>query len=338
MFGYLVLAATLLTSSQGQALTAAERRIESNYPKLQAVVGKDTALDLAVRVENDVAGLGDPLDHAPDFPNADWNERLLNVAALDVSLTEQAFRGGSDAISQRPGLYERLMRSPKDGTLDHYALYIPASASAHAPIVLLLHGRPQTEAELLSMPYFRAVADRTGAILVAPWGRGLYDFAAPADTDAYALLDEVSKALHADGRRKYLAGYSMGGFAMFTLGQAGASHWAGLLCISGAILNSEAAAFVFKFKTTPVYVVGGAQDANIPPNDTRATAVYLHLSGVPVSYYVAPHGTHYLPTLVPALDAAWSDMLNDIQREPVGLDSPMPLTNYSPAFASSVKP
>lgn len=336
--GSLVLAVTLITTSQGQALTAQYQRIEQNYATLQQIVGKDLALDIAVRAQTDVTSLQDPQDRAPDFPSADWDERLLNVASLDVSLIQQAFRGASDPIPRQPGLYERLMRSSVDGKFDSYAIYIPPSAGAGSPVVLLLHGRPQTEGDLLSMRYFRALADRTHAILIAPWGRGLYDFTPPADSDAYTLLESVTAALHLDRRRTYLAGYSMGGFALFKVSQLIPERWAALLCISGAILNSEAPTFAFRFKSTPVYVVGGANDENIPPADTRATAIFLHLAGVPVSYYLEPRGTHYLPTLVPALSAAWGDMLDNIQREPVGLDKAMPLTNYNPAFASGLKP
>lgn len=93
-------------------------------------------------------------------------------------------------------------------------MYVPAALKSGppAPLVVVLHGNPQTEAELLGQPFLRRLADRTGSILVAPFGRGIYDFAEPAASDLYDLLDAAQRALPVDRRRSYLVGYSMGGF------------------------------------------------------------------------------------------------------------------------------
>jgi poly(3-hydroxybutyrate) depolymerase len=68
-------------------------------------------------------------------------------------------------------------------------MYVPPTVPAtRASLAIVLHGNPQTEAELLGKPALRRVADSTGTILVAPFGRGIYDFEEPAATDVYDLV------------------------------------------------------------------------------------------------------------------------------------------------------
>ncbi|MBC5815953.1 MAG: hypothetical protein GIW97_05370, partial [Candidatus Eremiobacteraeota bacterium] len=64
----------------------------------------------------------------------------------------------------------------------------------------------------------------------------------------------------------------MGGFTVFKIGTT--KTWAGVMCISGSMLNSEVPAIRFAWRTTPVYVVNGSSDAVIPPLYGMETAAF----------------------------------------------------------------
>ena len=207
------------------------------------------------------------------------------------------------------------MPSRIDRTWQLVALYVPTTVKpSRAPLAIVLHGNPQTESELLGQPSFRALADRTGTIVAVPWGRGLYDYAEPAGTEVYDLLALLQNALPVDRGRTFLAGYSMGGFSVFKIGPRGGARWAGVLCVSGAILNSGVRAVSIAWSTTPLYVVTGAHDESIPTKYGEQTAAYLAGIGLPVSFYEEPHGTHWLRTLNSSLQRAWDDMHAGLTR------------------------
>jgi poly(3-hydroxybutyrate) depolymerase len=290
-----------------------------------------------MRLREDVESLQQAEQVPSGYATAEWNETLRTVAALDLSAVRQILGRSYQTISDKPGLREIFVRSSVDGTMQPAALYIPAVSKQPQALAILLHGRPQTEAEILGAPFFRRLADRTGTIIIAPYGRARYDFAEPAASDVYDALGVARASLRIDPRRIYLVGYSMGGFSVFKIGPRQGAPWAGVMCISGAVLNSEMAAVRFAWKGTPVYVVTGAHDDEIPTKYGEETALALQQDGLPVSFYEEPSGSHWVRTLMPALGAAWDDMhggvvrgvrLTDAVR--VGLPSNAPTKPFKP--------
>jgi poly(3-hydroxybutyrate) depolymerase len=187
----------------------------------------------------------------------------------------------------------------------------------------MLHGRGESETNMLGVSYFRQLADRTGTILAAPWGRGAAEFEGAASTDVYDARTAVKRAFGVDARRTYLVGYSMGGFAVFKIGPS--HEWAAVLDISGAMLNSEVVDFAWR--ATPVYVVTGKRDVVVPPALCEETAAYLASGGVPTTFYEQPDGEHWLRTLMPALSGAWDDMYAGVVREssvPIRVNDSLP--------------
>lgn len=293
---------------QQDKLQAARLQLALHFADIQHRMGLAQAADLEERLDSDLAAVS--IDTPPEsYPSEDWNERLRGVAELDASIVTQVLSGKSDAVAGSRGLVERLIVSRTDRTLEPFALYVPSSLTANSTLVILLHGRPQTETEILSSPYFRKLADSTGTIVAAPYGRGLYDFAPPADDEVYQVTDEVGAAFHISSQRVFLVGYSMGGFSVFKIGPRHPRYWAAIMCIAGSILNSNAEAVRTAFQKTPIYVITGEKDQSIPPSYPKRTAAYLASVGIPTGLYEEPSGTHYLATLLPALSAAWHDMI-----------------------------
>jgi len=289
-------------------LQAAHSRLAEHYDEFVRLMGKQSAADLMQRLDDDI---GDMMtDETPDsFTTAEWQTRLNGLAMLDSSIVEQIVSGKHEPIAGSKGLVERLIVTRSDHTLQPFAPYVPATLPAHPSLVVLLHGNPQTETEILSGPYFQRLADETQTIVVAPYGRGIYDFAAPADDEVYQVTAAVVSALEVDPQRVYLAGYSMGGFTVFKIGPEHAAQWAAVMCIAGSVLNSGAAAVKSAFAHTRMYVVNGARDESIPPRYGELTAQWLAGVGIPTGFYQEPQGTHYLTTLMPVLSRAWHEML-----------------------------
>jgi len=236
--------------------------------------------------------------------------------AARFSIVTQVQSGSITPLGGVHGLDERLVASRADGRLQPVALYVPDSAGPHPSLVVLLHGRPQTETEILVPPYFRKLADATGTIVIAPYGRGNYDFAQPAADDVYQITDAAIAAYDVDQRHVYLAGYSMGGFSVFKVGPLHPSRWSAIMCVSGAILNSETDTVRVQLSQTPFYMVTGRQDTEIPSRYGELTAAFLAGVGIATEFDEEPAGTHYLATLMPSLTTAWNDMLSGAIKHP----------------------
>jgi acetyl esterase/lipase len=296
-----------------RTIVEAFQRYEASRATVEAELGADVAADVHRRLFDDLELEKTP---APEhYAPADWAETVGAVRALDLEAVDQLVAGAPAPLRAVRGLHEFLVPSHVDKTWQLVAVYVPPSAKPHrAPLVIALHGNPQTESELLGQPFLRRLADRTGTIVVAPYGRGIYDYDEPAATDVYDLLDAVQTAFDADRGRTYLAGYSMGGFSIFKIGPRGGYRWAGALCISGAIVNSGVRPVSIAWKDMRLYVVTGALDTSIPTKYGEQTASFLAALGLPVSFYEEPAGTHALRTLTPSLERAWDDMHAGLTR------------------------
>ena len=315
----------------------AVKRYDAAHEQVERELGRDGARDFHNRLFDDLERQRMP---APEgYPPADWSEAIASITKLDMEAVDQLVSGTPAPVRATPGLHEVLLPSRVDKTWQLVAVYVPPGAKPQrAPLAIVLHGNPQTEAELLGPPWLRRLADRTGTILVAPFGRGIYDFAEPAETDVYDLLGAAQEAFAADRGRTYLAGYSMGGFSVFMIGPRGGYRWAGVLCISGGIHNSGVRPVTVAWHDMRLYVVTGAHDDSIPTQYSEQTAGYLAGLGLPVSFYRQQDGTHALRTLAPSLERAWSDMHASLTRpENVPLvRSGLPLPGAPPA--ATLKP
>lgn len=301
--------------------------LQSHFDQLTRAVGLNGAADLSQRFDDDYTAL--TTDSRPDgYPPADWYRRIANVAQLDTDFLSQALSGKPLPLESAHGLVERVMVSKFDGTYQPMAIYVPPSPGPHPALVVLLHGRPQTESQILGGSVFKALADSTQTIIVAPYGRGNYDFAPPAAEEVYQARDLAVAAFHPDPRKIFLAGYSMGGFSVFIVGPIHASRWAGIMCISGSLVNGDVADVLWHFQNMPVYVINGKLDDSIPARYGELTAAYLDASGIPVEFRQEPAGTHIVGTLQPSLGLAWSDMIAGIVRS-----APQPLSGPLPALS-----
>ncbi|HTX58429.1 MAG TPA: alpha/beta hydrolase-fold protein [Verrucomicrobiae bacterium] len=324
----------MLPAASSPDLVASLDRTASDYfagvAAIADVTGRDDAIDYYQRLEADVAMQDEPPPEGTS--DAAWQATVRQIAQLDLSAARQLLARSYAPMAQIRGLGETFVQSSVDGTMQAVAVYVPSTyvPGRPSPLVVFLHGRPQTETQLLAPPFVADLAERSGAIVVAPYGRGYYDFEG-SERDVYDALHAAERAFTIDPRKRYLAGYSMGGFSVFRIAPVDPGAWSAIMDISGALVGSVAREFTQRLKNVPVYVLTGAKDDAIPTRYPAITAIYLRDAGFSVSFYSLPSGTHRLGTLLPILRLALDDMERGIVRVPAGT-STLPLPIAPPAM------
>lgn len=295
------------------------------------VTGRDTTMDYYQRLldDADAYGQGTP----PGYDPLLWRQSLDSFADLDLSLATQLLHRRYVALGSIRGLGETLVPSSKDGTMQPIAVYVPTTyrPEKKTPLIVFLHGHPQSESSLLAPAFVTDLAQRSGTIVIAPYGRGYYDFQG-SQSDVYDALAAAENAFTIDPRKRYLVGYSMGGFSVYLIAPLHPDDWSAVMSIAGALLGSRSQAVTAMLPRTPFYVLTGARDGNIPTQYPTATAVFLRNAGIPVTFYSDPNATHRLYTLRTILAQAWDDMEAGVVR------TPWTLTATSPLMAAPPKP
>lgn len=308
------------TSSEnlGSELRAAAARYYQDAGEIAAVTGRDTTLDYYDRLLADAAALSapPPAGYSPEL----WQRTVRAGSQLDLSLATQLLDRSYQSMAAIRGLGEALVRSSNDKTLQPVAVYVPQhyTPGLPAPLIVFLHGSQQAESHLLAAQYIVNLAERTNTIVVAPYGRGVTDFRG-AERDVYDAFEAANRSFTIDPHRRYLAGYSMGGFSVFRLAPMHPEDWSAVMSIAGSLLNSRASLLAAMPANVRYYVLTGTLDDNVPTQWPTATAIFLRDTGRLVSFYSQPDGGHALYTLQPIIERAWNDMENGVIRSPVGL-------------------
>ena len=295
-------------TSLAERMDAVHRELVTHFARIVAVSGD--AVTIETRIESDAPSIEQAFK-PKSFSQDDFDQYASELVTLDASLVDQLATGALHPIAGVRGADEIFIRSPYDRTLQPAALYVPTTynSAKPAPLVLFLHGKFSTEIDYMAMPFFRQLAESTGAVVVAPYARGDIQYVDPAPVDVYATLDAVVAALNIDRKRIYLAGHSMGGFGVFEVGPRQAQRFAGFLCASGSMTDDDRDAVVRSFADKPVYVVSGTLDDNIPNSYSVLTVQYLNNAGIPVLYYPQLGAGHNIKVIFPAFTKAWRDML-----------------------------
>ncbi len=126
-----------------------------------------------------------------------------------------------------PGRDLRLeYRSGIDGTDQPYRLYLPRAYDGTRPwpLIFALHGTSGNEATLFDDERYGQgallrAAEKYGAVVVSPFGRGATEYRGIGENDLFSVLAEVRARYRIDEDRIYLTGHSMGGS-----GWSGCSH------------------------------------------------------------------------------------------------------------------
>ncbi len=194
-------------------------------------------------------------------------EETQHLAAGDTRL----------ARNPPPGQDLRLSyRSEIDGTDQPYALYVPAGYDEGRtwPLVVNLHGTSAGMGKEMvgqtSKNYsadrnalFLWAAERHGAILATPFGRGVTEFRGIGDNDVFCVLADVQQRYRVDPERIALTGLSMGGTGSFELGLDHPGVFSAVAPIGAAHSFHWLAA---NGEHTPFWCIGGEFDRDFVKN------------------------------------------------------------------------
>ncbi len=299
-------------------VSAARTLLVANFANVKARTG--SAGELIARLDADLSAFS---ANSTDR-NTEFDTTL--VAQLDASLVEQLVSGAYQPPAGVRGAAALVFASSADKTMQPLAVYVPPSYNPNkaAPLIIMLHGQGQTENELLATPWLRALAQEMGAIFAAPYARGDDEADASGMSDVYDALALLSSAYNIDRRRIYLAGFSLGGIALFMVAPVHGEYWSALLSVAGTLTNDDKDNVARAMRGKAVFLVAGSDDTLIKAQYVHGAANYLAANGVESRYYEQPQGVHSLSSLQPAVERAWRDMFSGVRDVAPEIDVPTP--------------
>jgi poly(3-hydroxybutyrate) depolymerase len=247
-------------------------------------------------------------------------------ATRDLGFARRAFEtargyadvltGGEDPYDYARGALVKAYRSEWDGTLQPYAIYVPADYDARRrwPLVVALHGAGSNHRHMLRRVF--GLDNRPGetdeeasrnelpfpevpAIVVAPYGRGeVMGYDGLGEQDVLRVIADVRRAYEIAPDRVSLTGLSMGGGGTWTIGLHHPELFAALAPVCGVtdvrkwIAPAERAdydeaalealspvAFAENAARLRVFIFHGDADPVVPVADSRRMAARFEALG-----------------------------------------------------------
>ncbi len=178
-----------------------------------------------------------------------------------------------------------------------YLVYLPGGYyrfSGRWPLILYLHGagvmgRDINRGRAGGIPRYLEAGGRLPFIVVAPLSPGQRWDVRALD----ALLHEVLTGYRVDSNRVYLTGASMGGYGAWALAAARPERFAAIAPICGG--GDPASAY--RLRGIPTWAFHGAEDAVVPPEESREMVAALKRAGGDVRLTIYPGVGHDSATM-----------------------------------------
>lgn len=188
---------------------------------------------------------------------SNWMDRGQALELLEGSMehfetasVDEMRSGIGYDVQPTPGYHERVFsssenisrESDKEGLFQHYGLYLPSDwqPASEDPLTFWLHWRGGTAHQAAA--WTPRVFDQLGEerepsnVVVSPRGRGTSTwYAGAGHLDVLQVYEDVHDFLAVDEDRRYLSGYSMGGYGSYLFGLLYPDRFAGAFPISGAM-------------------------------------------------------------------------------------------------------
>ncbi len=144
----------------------------------------------------------------------------------------------SNAPAQPQGIRLEAYFSENDNSAQPFWRYLPhaPTSASPPPLLVYLHGYDPfvSLATAQCFPHLMTnLAERVGALIAAPFGRGNTDYQNIGEQDVLRVIDEMQLRYRADTNRVVLVGNSMGGLGAWCIGARWAERFNALLIVSG---------------------------------------------------------------------------------------------------------
>lgn len=194
-----------------------------------------------------------------------------------------------------------------DGVQYPFVVYVPTTyqAGQKLPALLLAHGAGGNGPAFLTN--WKDFAESHGIILVAP----TLDLSAEAETRVPLVFPRIMEAVQqewgVDTSRRYLFGYSAGGYFVYDAALLNANYFAGA-AVFGAVIQPEYDGIVTQaVRITGIAIYLGEQDLFFTLQQGRRTRDLLLSHGIDVHYVELPGRGHDYPAVANSVNAdAWA--------------------------------
>jgi hypothetical protein len=229
---------------------------------------------------------------------------LEQEARLELKLDAELLANLCPIFAAVSGIDESFYNDDPRAPPDPVAFYLPKhDANGKYALVVVLHGRAQTETDVISRGILRDLADKSHAILVAPFGTGNVLWGHEAAVEIGAIVREMQRGFPIDPARVYLAGIGLGGDGVFRIAASRQQRFRAVLSLEGGLEREDAFAAVHALHNGFVYLVG-----------QNPTYTLLARNCVPVSYYPAEETQSGFYQTGAQLQQAWDDMFFGVVR------------------------
>lgn len=186
-----------------------------------------------------------------------------------------------------------------DQTEQPYRILVPAGydGTRAFPLVFALHGTGGTEATMIDGPQYgngalKRAAERYGALIVSPYGRGVTEYRGIGENDILSVLAEVRRRYRVDADRIYLTGHSMGGTGSAYLAMRHPDLFAAVAPLAAAYSYPWLAA---NLKHVPSWWIMGGDDDHYYHLGVNPGLERMRALGCLVRYTNLPGKGHYGP-------------------------------------------
>jgi poly(3-hydroxybutyrate) depolymerase len=185
------------------------------------------------------------------------------------------------------GLWRYAFRSPVDGSIQPYSLYLPAGyrRDGRYGLAVHLHGASLND---VAAARSLAAARPPDMLVLAPYCRGNQAYSGAGERDAIDSIDLIESRYAIDVDRVYLSGSSMGGFGTWRLAKLYPWKFAAAATFAGWT-DLE---MLENLIGMPLLVVHGDADPTIQIEPDKRAVEFLRLNGGSARFDVLPGGGH----------------------------------------------
>lgn len=236
----------------------------------RVVPGGIEPLNVAYRPAEPVSGMYNDRDQALALYEGDIDAFTASIDVADLRA------GRTEAVRPGGGYHERTFRSApgisfeggEDSLWQRYALFVPAELDREAPspLTFWLHyrGGKAHSGGAWSPRLFTQLGEERDNIVVTPHGRGTSRwYEGSSHQDFWEVFADVHGTFEIDPTRRYLSGYSMGGYGTALFGFLYPDLFAAGYSQSGAI-SSQQREIAENARHFPLWIDHGAQDELVP--------------------------------------------------------------------------